>query len=294
MKKFKIPGFLREYKAQKIKNIFKPFKNIETKFKNALIFIKSKISSVNKRINKVPKATVIAMLVLAVVTFGVTYYSGIIDSFNKNQPSIIEVDIEDTKPGVTTTPSAIPEDPEVVGTPSMPDLKHVQGQSPGQQQLDSQEQKQGQQEQLNNDPIAELAEIAELGMVLPLKGEIVRPFGFNYSKTFKDYRFHDGIDIDAKSGSAIVAVLPGKVVKVNFTEMEKYTITIDHGSYLQTYYKHIGEVKVEKGEQVDKGQTIGVITEPGSWDKETGPHLHFTIEYKGEKIDPGKYNLSFD
>jgi murein DD-endopeptidase MepM/ murein hydrolase activator NlpD len=43
------------------------------------------------------------------------------------------------------------------------------------------------------------------------------------------------------------------------------------------------KLSVSKGQQVKRGQVIGYV---GSTGKSTGPHCHYEVERKGEKIDP--------
>lgn len=288
MKKFKIPGLIKNYKKP---NINKLANNV---INNSTVFIKStnkkfintykKIGSITKsiftaaksKIAKLPKASLIAVTVLAIITFGATaYFSGLINTFNRTPEPYVEVNIE-PEVEITTPPSVIPTDPEVVGTPSFPEVE-----SNNKITLEQSDQ--------NSSGEDVLAEKTNINLIKPAEGEVIREFGFNYSKTFNDYRFHDGIDIGVAAGSEVVAAGPGKVVNVTHTDMEKYTVVINHGSYLETIYKHVGEIEVQKGDTVKEGQKIGIITEPGLWDEDTGPHLHFSITYRGNKVNPEKY-----
>ncbi len=299
MKKFKIPGLLKNYKKQNIKNLANMLvknsttfiKNTNKKFVNAFNKIgtitKNTFTAAKSRISKLPKASLIAVTVLAIITFGTTaYFSGIINTFNRVQDPYVEVNIE---PKITTPPSVIPSDPEVVGTPSFPEVEenNMTMVEEGQASENNVTLEQVDQNNLSENDM--LAEKTNINLIKPAEGEVIREFGFNYSKTFNDYRFHDGIDIGVAAGSEVVAAGPGKVVNVTHTDMEKYTVVINHGSYLETIYKHVGEIEVQKGDTVKEGQKIGIITEPGLWDEDTGPHLHFSITYRGNKVNPEKY-----
>ena len=48
-------------------------------------------------------------------------------------------------------------------------------------------------------------------------------------------------------------------------------------------YAHLNEVKIKKGDLIDCGDTIGYM---GSTGLSTGPHLHFEIKVRNNKIDP--------
>ena len=60
---------------------------------------------------------------------------------------------------------------------------------------------------------------------------------------------------------------------------------IDHGAGWVTQYSHLrqGSVKVKVGQQVAKGDALGLIGESGNADF---PHVDFTIRYNGVAIDP--------
>ena len=63
-------------------------------------------------------------------------------------------------------------------------------------------------------------------------------------------------------------------------------VVIDHGEGLITKYMHHYEVFVEEGQEVEKGQQIGLS---GTTGYSTGNHLHFQVEKDGVAIDPLLY-----
>ncbi|MFH1806988.1 MAG: M23 family metallopeptidase [Pseudomonadota bacterium] len=62
-------------------------------------------------------------------------------------------------------------------------------------------------------------------------------------------------------------------------------ILVDHGDGWQSQYCHLrrGSVAVRKGDEVERGQMIGLIGMSG---KATFPHLHFNLRHDGVLIDP--------
>lgn len=92
---------------------------------------------------------------------------------------------------------------------------------------------------------------------------------------------HNGIDIAAPSGTAVLAAAPGTVI---LSKSSGYNggygqyIVVKHSNGTQTLYAHLSANNVSSGESVDRGDVIGAV---GSTGKSTGNHLH--IEVRGAK-----------
>jgi murein DD-endopeptidase MepM/ murein hydrolase activator NlpD len=57
-----------------------------------------------------------------------------------------------------------------------------------------------------------------------------------------------------------------------------------------TIYMHLSEFKVREGESVRRGQMVALSGETG---RATGPHLHLSVRWQGEYLDPAKlFSLS--
>ena len=116
---------------------------------------------------------------------------------------------------------------------------------------------------------------------------------------------HGGIDIigyGVAIGSAnIYAAQSGTVIKVsNYCTHDygKYYscgcgggwgnyIVVDHGGGLSTLYAHCRAIYVYEGQNVTKGDVIGLVGCTG-WS--TGDHLHFEVREDGYRVDPLKYD----
>ena len=95
--------------------------------------------------------------------------------------------------------------------------------------------------------------------------------GFDYSPETNHY----GIDIGGDAGNAIYAADTGVVVYAGWNDYGYgEMVVIDHGFGWQTLYAHLSQVNVTCGQEVLKGETIGLM---GSTGKSTGPHLHFEM-----------------
>jgi murein DD-endopeptidase MepM/ murein hydrolase activator NlpD len=112
-------------------------------------------------------------------------------------------------------------------------------------------------------------------------------FGYRIDPVYKDFRFHQGLDFTAPSGTPIYATADGVVQAAGFsTDGYGNKVVINHGYGYQTLYGHMARVKAKVGQQVKRGEVIGYI---GSTGKSTGPHCHYEVIKKGIKVDPVYY-----
>lgn len=94
---------------------------------------------------------------------------------------------------------------------------------------------------------------------------------------------HGAIDIGVPEGTNVYACQSGTITIADFSDSAGNWIVIDHGSGYKTTYMHNRELKVSPGDTVSKGQVIALSGNTGN---SSGPHLHFQIEYNGQKQDP--------
>jgi murein DD-endopeptidase MepM/ murein hydrolase activator NlpD len=89
---------------------------------------------------------------------------------------------------------------------------------------------------------------------------------------------HAGIDIRLPVGTPIVAVADGVVSRASASTdnggMGIFAV-ITHPTGVVTRYLHMSQLLVATGEQVSRGQTIGLSGNTGN---SAGPHLHFDIK----------------
>ncbi|WP_353505399.1 M23 family metallopeptidase [Clostridium sp. Marseille-Q2269] len=131
-----------------------------------------------------------------------------------------------------------------------------------------------------------IEEIISNDFVLPVNGKVTSKYGEREDPINKKRAFHKGIDINSKENTKIVASFSGTVKECGEDkELGKYII-LDHGQGIETKYAHLNQIKVKKGEEVEKGRSIG---KSGNTGKSTGAHLHFEIIYMGENKNPQDY-----
>ena len=112
-------------------------------------------------------------------------------------------------------------------------------------------------------------------------------FGMRVHPIYKVKMMHPGIDFSAPQGTPVYATGAGKVVEVK-TSLSGYgkQVIIDHGFGYRTRYAHLQEFSVEKGQQVERGQGIGLVGNTGT---STAPHLHYEIYREDERVNPIHY-----
>lgn len=124
---------------------------------------------------------------------------------------------------------------------------------------------------------------------LPAGSKVITNYGYSYDETWKDYRFHSGVDIALPKGKGVAALAAGTVTETGKTKALGEYIRIDYGNNLVGYYFGI-DVKdgLATGSAVTKGQTIGTITDSPLQESSLQPHYHFALLQNGQTVDPAK------
>lgn len=120
--------------------------------------------------------------------------------------------------------------------------------------------------------------VATTGILLtPSRGSISSTFGMRWGK------MHEGLDIAASMGDPIYAALDGTVSFSGWETGYGYIIKLQHENGLITLYGHCSKLEVSVGQNVKKGDQIGLV---GSTGNSTGPHLHFEVRVNGVPQNP--------
>lgn len=118
-------------------------------------------------------------------------------------------------------------------------------------------------------------------------GKINNEFGYRRNPFGgRSYEFHPGLDIDGERGDSIIAPARGTVVKAGWQGGYGNLIEVNHGNGLITRYGHLSKIGVQVGDQIERGQIIGLV---GSTGRSTGPHLHFEIRLGDKAINPRRF-----
>ena len=123
-------------------------------------------------------------------------------------------------------------------------------------------------------------------LVRPVPGAISSGFGPRIHPIHGYSLMHNGVDMNAGSGQAIVSASSGTVIFAGVKGGYGNTIMVNHGGGMVTLYAHQSKFAVSTGQSVERGQTIGYV---GSTGVSSGPHLHFEVRINGNPVNPAKY-----
>jgi murein DD-endopeptidase MepM/ murein hydrolase activator NlpD len=122
--------------------------------------------------------------------------------------------------------------------------------------------------------------------VSPGKRRVTSPFGERFHPLYKEEKFHRGIDIGSRRGTAVFASRPGDVVYAKRYGNYGKTVVIEHEDGYETWYAHLSRVVVQNGQFVERGQPIAFM---GSSGLATGVNLHFEVKRNGEFLNPRNF-----
>lgn len=125
-----------------------------------------------------------------------------------------------------------------------------------------------------------------VGMPMPAQTDISSTYGLRSNPFGRGHEFHNGIDFIADTGTPVLATAPGRVEAAGYEGANGNRVSIDHGFGYRSVYAHLSKLRVKAGEQVQKGQVIGLS---GNTGRSSGPHLHYTLYYHGQVINPARY-----
>jgi murein DD-endopeptidase MepM/ murein hydrolase activator NlpD len=121
----------------------------------------------------------------------------------------------------------------------------------------------------------------------PATGRHSGRFGSQRVYQGKPGSYHGGDDIAAPVGTPVVAPADGVVILAAdrpFT-LEGNLLMIDHGNGLNSALLHLSRIDVAVGDHVRQGQPVGAVGRTG---RVTGPHLHWSLQWQGAKLDPSR------
>ncbi len=120
----------------------------------------------------------------------------------------------------------------------------------------------------------------------PTEGFISSSFGSRRNPFSNLPDFHEGIDISGDFGTPVVATAQGKVTMASYYGSFGLAIQIEHENGMTTLFGHLAKIYVKAGEEVRRGQKIGLM---GNTGMSTGPHLHYEVRIDEQAVNPRPY-----
>jgi len=136
---------------------------------------------------------------------------------------------------------------------------------------------------MNDTILLKLKDSMDCSFHPPAIGDITS--GFGPRRWGRKAKFHYGVDVRMEVGDPVYAIFDGVVRIAKRSSDYGYVVLIRHYNGLETLYAHFDQLLAYAGKPVRSGEIIGLS---GNTGRSTGPHLHFEVRFKGEKIDPNK------
>ena len=106
---------------------------------------------------------------------------------------------------------------------------------------------------------------------------IIGGFGHSFRVTDTDITYrHTGVDFRTDASLDVVAVNSGVVLYAGYTDYSGYTVVIEHGYGLKSWYSHLSKTSVEVGAKVNRGDAVGVTGNSG-FTSGSGAHVGLTV-----------------
>lgn len=111
-------------------------------------------------------------------------------------------------------------------------------------------------------------------------------YGMRIHPFYRTLQSHQGVDYTVPEGSRVFATADGRVKETASRSTAGRTIVIDHGNGYETSYSHLLAVNVRRGQEVRRGDIIGLS---GNTGLSIAPHLHYEVRHNGMRVDPIHY-----
>jgi len=122
--------------------------------------------------------------------------------------------------------------------------------------------------------------------IRPVSGPVSSLFGARTHPIYKVRMFHTGVDFSAPKGSHVEATGDGTVAWSGYERGYGQKVVINHGYGFSTLYAHLSKSLVRMGQRVRRGEVIGLVGNTGI---STGPHLHYEVMRRQQRVDPAAY-----
>jgi len=125
-----------------------------------------------------------------------------------------------------------------------------------------------------------------MGVPVPGPVDITSDYGLRPNPFGRGLEFHNGVDFSVQIGTPVHATADGIVQSAGWKPGYGDCVIIDHPFGYRSLFGHLSKILVRPGEHVSRGQVIALS---GNTGRSTGPHLHYTLFYRDQTLDPASY-----
>lgn len=126
----------------------------------------------------------------------------------------------------------------------------------------------------------------------PASGAVLIDYSMDktvYFPTLEQYKYNPALIVGGEIGEVIGAAQEGIISSVKQDAQTGLTVTVDMGNGYSAVYGQLKEVPVEIGMYVNKGQTLGYLSEPTKYYSVEGANLYFELLKDGVPVNPMDY-----
>ena len=145
-------------------------------------------------------------------------------------------------------------------------------------------------------PPVEMVPLVKEGLLIPVANIEAGKLADTYGQARGKERRHEALDIMAATGTPVLAVADGKLVKLFKSKPGGITVyQFDPTEKYAYYYAHLDRYAdgIKEGQDVKRGDLLGYVGSTGNADPKA-PHLHFAVFelgaekqwWKGKPLNP--------
>lgn len=130
-------------------------------------------------------------------------------------------------------------------------------------------------------------------LVAPVDGEVIWGYAVDsliFSRTLSQWMTHSGVDIAAKKGDAVYALLGGCIENVYVDDLLGVSVVLVHDNGMMSVYANLKEEPpVKEGQLVNARDIIGYVGDTAISECMEESHLHFELYKDKLPVDPNEY-----
>ncbi len=124
----------------------------------------------------------------------------------------------------------------------------------------------------------------EKGTLLPpVDATVDHPFGPRQREDSYTKVRHTGLTWKVDAGTQVRCTADGTVAEADRMPGFGNLVIVDHGDEHHSIYAHLDDIKVDTGDEVERGDVVGLSGDTGSVE---GPKLYFELRRRGRPVDP--------